>query len=235
MEHYPQLELLFWLATIVAFLGLAVDSTVRLKPRPRVQLERKMSLDRFFLVKASLLAVCMVCFGASFGVLSNYLAIYGKEVLGITSGTGTWFALLAVGLMMSRLQGAKALREGRLSQNAAGGMLISLLGYTAFWGLTNSWGYYGSALLIGLGNGHMWPAMQNMFINLAHNSQRGTANSSILISWDIGIGLGVLLGGMLTDAAGYGAAFATAAAINLVGVITYFTVARSHFERNKLR
>ena len=95
----------------------------------------------------------MVAFGFSFGVLSNYLAIYGKEVMGITGGTGTYFMLCSIGLIASRLQGGKALRQGRLTRNAGEGMVISLIGYTLFI-LVPGWiGYYGSALLIGLGNG----------------------------------------------------------------------------------
>ena len=148
----------------------------------------------------------MVFFGFCFGVLSNYLAIYGKQELGITGGTGTWFMLCSIGLILSRLQGGKALRQGRLTHNAAEGMVISLIGYTLFIlmptlggsklftihsSLFTFIGYYSSALLIGLGNGHMWPAFQNMMITMAHHNERGTANSTILISWDIGMGLGV--------------------------------------------
>ena len=90
-------------------------------------------------------------------------------------------------------------------------------------------GYYGSALLIGLGNGHMWPAFQNMTINVAHNNQRGTANSTILISWDIGMGLGILVGGIVSELLGYGAAFWTVVVVNATGVATFFLATRSFF------
>ena len=90
-------------------------------------------------------------------------------------------------------------------------------------------GYYGSALLIGLGNGHMWPAFQNMTINVAENNQRGTANSTILISWDIGMGLGILLGGVVSELAGYAAAFWTVVVVNATGVIMFFTATKQFF------
>ena len=90
-------------------------------------------------------------------------------------------------------------------------------------------GYYGSALLIGLGNGHMWPAFQNMTINVAHNNQRGTANSTILISWDIGMGLGILLGGVISENFGYDTAFWTVAAVNAVGTLLFFLATKAFF------
>ena len=90
-------------------------------------------------------------------------------------------------------------------------------------------GYYGSALLIGLGNGHLWPAFQNMMISVAHHNERGTANSTILVSWDCGMGLGILVGGVIAELLGYSAAFWTVAIINLAGVTLYFVRTRQFF------
>lgn len=231
-KYTASFELLFWIALIVACGGMAVDATVRTGDEVRGA-RFEMSLDRFFLVRGWLLGLNMVAFGFCFGVLSNYLAIYMKEVRGITGGTGTYFMLCSVGLILSRLQGGRALREGKLTHNAAEGMLISLVGYALFVMIPNAVGYYASALLIGLGNGHMWPAFQNMTINVASNNQRGTANSTILVSWDVGSGLGILLGGVVSEHLGYTAAFWVVVAVNAVGVLTYFAVTRRFFlERN---
>ena len=243
-------HLLFWLALLVATFGLIIDSKVKLTYRASKETKRKLSLDRFFLKRGWLIGVNMVFFGFCFGVLSNYLAIYGKQVMGITGGTGTWFMLCSIGLILSRLQGGKALRQGRLTQNAGEGMVISLVGYTIFilmptlvnsqfftfhFSLFTTIGYYGSALLIGLGNGHLWPAFQNMMINMAHHNERGTANSTILISWDIGMGLGILLGGILAELYGYAVAFWTVAGVNLVGVLLYFVRSQSFFLQRQIK
>ena len=263
-------ELLFWIALILACAGMMVDGTVK-SEKLRVKSEKfatavpkgegmagansslftfhfSLSWDRFFLVRGWLLGVNMVAFGFCFGVLSNYLAIYGKEQLGITGGTGTYFMLCSIGLILSRLQGGKALRQGRVTHNAAEGILISLIGYTLFilvptlaqqWSMFNGqcsmiFGYYASALLIGLGNGHMWPALQNMTISVAPNSKRGTANSTILVSWDVGMGLGILLGGIIAEHLGYAAAFWTVAAVNAVGVLLFFIATRQFFLKRNL-
>ena len=227
-------DFLFWLALVVACAGWLTDATVKFPEKEIVRNKSKLSFDRFFLVRGWLLGVNMIAFGFSFGVLSNYLAIYGKEEMGITGGTGTYFLLCSLGLMASRLQGGKALRQGRLTHNAGSGMVISLIGYTMFILVPNGIGYYSSALLIGLGNGHMWPAFQNMTINVAHNNQRGTANSTILISWDIGMGLGILLGGVIAEFLGYGAAFWTVVVVNATGVLTFFLATKTFFLQRNL-
>ena len=113
-------------------------------------------------------------------------------------------------------------------------MVISLIGYTLFILVPTWWGYYGSALLIGLGNGHMWPAFQNMTINVAHNNQRGTANSTILISWDIGMGLGILVGGVIAEFFGYASAFWTVVFVNASGVACFFLATKTFFLKRNL-
>ncbi len=242
-KYTHSFELLFWIALIVAVCGWMVDATVKLPEKEIVRNRQKLSWDRFFLIQGWLIGLNMVAFGFSFGVLSNYLAIYGKEVMGITGGTGTYFMLCSIGLILSRLQGGRALRKGRLTHNAGEGMVISLVGYTLFILMPTLMpghqgaimvGYYGSALLIGLGNGHMWPAFQNMTINVAQNNQRGTANSTILISWDIGMGLGILLGGVISELLGYSAAFWTVAVVNAAGVACFFLATKAFFLRRNL-
>ncbi len=241
-KYTASFELLFWIALVVACAGWLIDATVEFPEKEIVRNKSKLSWDRFFLVRGWLLGLNMVAFGFSFGVLSNYLAIYGMETLGITGGTGTYFLLCSIGLMASRLQGGRALRQGRLTHNAGEGMVISLVGYTLFILMPTLFpdnheavmaGYYGSALLIGLGNGHLWPAFQNMTISVARNNQRGTANSTILISWDIGMGLGILAGGVIAEHLGYGAAFWTVVLINALGVAGFFLATKAFFLERK--
>ena len=225
---------LFIMALLFSAAGLAVDFTLKLPARPAAK-RPPLSFDRFILLNGWSQGLCIVCYAFSYGVLATYLAIYGKEELGITGGTGLFFMLLSAGLILSRLTGSRSLRRGRVVQNASMGTVVSLFGYMLFAALHNPWGYYGAALVIGLGNGHMFPAFQTMFINLAENDRRGTANSTLLVSWDIGVGLGVLFGGMLAEYSGFHAAFWGAWAVNAAGVALFFAYARRHFLRNKLR
>jgi len=228
-------DIIFWLAMGVATIGLLIDSTVKIRPREKVEGKQPISLDRFFLTKGWSEALTMVCFAFSYGVMSTYVAIYGKERLGIESGSGLFFALVSIGLIISRLQGNKALREGRIAYNAGLGVCVSLVGYLVFAAVPNQVGYYAAALIIGLGNGHMYPAYQNMFINLAPHSQRGTANSSILVAWDVGLGIGILLGGVLAENYGYSSAFWAAWLVNLLGFLGFWLYVKGHYLRNKLR
>ncbi len=227
-------KLLFWISLGLAFLGYLCSTSVKLPKREKVADKPKFSLDHFFLSRAWLLAVNILFFGICWGVMSNFVALYGKKELGITDGTGIFFMILSAGLFVSRLFGAKSLRKGLLTHNALIGVLISLVGYGMFAFVVTPWSFYLSALLIGLGNGQMYPAFLNMFIKVARHDQRGTANSSILISWDLGMGIGILFGGIIAENIGFAEAFHATALMQAAGTLLFIFFTRSFFERRRL-
>ena len=225
---------LFWISLAVAMVGFWCSTAIRLPRRKPVEGKPPVSLDHFFLTRGWLLAVNIMLFGLCWGVMANYVALYGKERLGIVDGTGAFFAILSAGLFVSRLYGVKSLREGRLTENALEGALISTAGYTLFALAPGLWAFYLSALLIGLGNGRMYPAFLNMFISVARHDQRGTANSSILTAWDVGMGLGILLGGVFTQYLGYAAAFWFTAGSQTLGTLLIILFTRRFFLSRRL-
>ena len=238
-------QTLFAVSFAVTLAGVVLCATLHLKPRPSAKTgapsasprprAKLVSLDRFLLLKASSQAMCTLAFGVTYSVVTTYLAIYGREELGITGGTGLFFLLLAIGLIVSRLVGSKSLGEGKITQNALLGMCIALAGYAMFTGLHNRFGYYASALVIGLGQGYAWPAFLNMFLDLAPHERRGTANATILTSWDLGLGIGMLLGGVTAQRAGYHAAFWVSVGVYAAALALFLLHGKRHFERNRLR
>ena len=228
-------NIIFLIALCAAVIGFVINATVHFPVKEIVPNKNPISFDRFFLVKGWSEGVVIMSVGLSYGVLVTYLAIYGKEELGMTAGTGAWFAVLCTGLILSRLIGARSLRKGRVVQNVNRGILISVFGYLLFALMKNPVGFYGAAIIIGLGNGHIFPGMQTMFVNLAPNNQRGTANSTLLTCWDVGMGIGVVFGGIAIHHSGYSAAFWFAFIVNLLGVIFYFLYVKNHFIKHRLR
>ncbi len=223
-------NVLFIIALVVAAVGFMLGCTVHMRPHtPTPRTQKKVGLGNFILLNGWMLGCNMVFFGCCYGALSNYLAIYGKEVLGITGGTGTFFFLLAIGLILSRLQGNKSLRKGNFVRHALQGILFSTCGYTLFIACPGFMAYYGSALLIGLGNGHLWPAFQNMILGVARSTEYGTAMSTILCSWSLGIGLGIFLGGFLAEHLGYTFMFWAVAVLHCSGLGLFVLATRQFY------
>lgn len=235
-QHLHNFDLLFGMSMVVACIGFLLTYGIKLPDTAESHPQRtRFSWRKMFLLVGWSEGICIACFSFAYGILATYLAIYGQEVLGIVGGSGLFFALLSAGLIVSRLTGSKGLRNGKVVDNASHGIIVSFFGYLLFAAVHNYWGYYGAALIIGLGNGHMFPAFQNMFINLAPTRLRGTANSTQLTSWDIGMGLGVLLGGVMAESYGYSSAFWLAWAVQAFGVLFFLAYSRNHYLRKRLR
>lgn len=233
-KYTGSFEILFWTSLVIAFIGFISASTVKLPVKVIKKSRIHMDLDHFFLTRAWMMAINICLFGLCWGVMQNYVALYGQQELGITDGTGVFFAILSGGLILSRLTGHKALREGKMTMNCTQGVLLSLAGYFLFALAVNEYTFYLSGLLIGLGNGRMYPAFLNMFIRVARHDQRGTANSSILISWDFGMGLGILIGGVVAEYISFSAAFWTVAAMQATGALMFILFTRYFYERRAL-
>ena len=110
---------------------------------------------------------------------------------------------------------------------------IAETGFIIFVAVKHPVAYYLSACLIGLGNGHLYPAFLNMFINVARHDQRGTANSSILTGWDLGFGIGCLLGGVVAEHFGYNGTFWMVAIENAASVLLFFAASKQFFEKRR--
>ena len=74
-----------------------------------------------------------------------------------------------------------------------------------------------------------------LFVNLAPNSQRGTATSTYLTSWDIGIGIGMVVGGYIAEISTFKIAYLFGAILTVVSLIYFHRSVSTHFHQNKLR
>ncbi len=231
----PDYNWIFATALGVGLIGLGVGSLVREKKTEAVGAKQTLSLDRFLLLKGIPGAVTTVFLSFAYGVLSTYVAVYGVEEVGLTSGTGMFFVCLSGGLVVSRLISGKLINRGYLTEVSKAGIALLIVSFLCFVFLKHPLTFYGCGVAIGVGYGLLCPTLQTMFINLAHHNQRGTANATYLTSWDFGVGSGVLLGGIIAQHTSYSSAFLLGTFLLCIGLTLFLLWAGPYFDRNKLR
>ena len=202
------------------------------------------SYDRFFLMKGLRAGLCLLLLAIPYGMTTSYVSIYGKE-LGIESGMGVFFSLMAVGLIGSRLFSGKLVDKGFLTNVIAWGAFICSIGFFILASLKQLGfiseilplvGFYLVPFLLGVGYGMMFPAYNTLFVNLAPHNRRATASSTYLTSWDVGIGIGLVGGGKIADTAGgLPMAYLVGAVAATVSLLIFTKIAAPHFLQNKLR
>ncbi len=239
-ENYT---LLFVVALITAVIGCILASLVKVKFRqPLDRCGKMFSADRFLLFEGIPASLAFFMLAIPYGMTSSYIAIYAAEV-GIEHGVGVFFTIQGAGLIVSRLISGKQVDKGFITPTITRGIAIALVGVTGEAMLSLACGfniglgyvvYFLSAFLIGYGFGTIFPAFNTLFINMAPNSRRATANATYLTGWDVGIGAGMLLGGALS-VNGYSGSFAFSAILVVAALIYFTTFVARHFERHRLR
>ena len=70
----------------------------------------------------------------------------------------------------------------------------------------------------------LFPAIQTMIVNFGAHNQRGTANSTYFTGFDIGVGLGMLLGGIIADKTSLSTSLIVSSVLNLLAIIYYVKI-----------
>ena len=223
-------------------LGFLCAYLVKTPHKAPVQRE-PISLDRFILLKGIPAGISLLLLSIPYGMTTNYVAMYAKQI-GITTSTGFFFTLMAIGMAVSRLFSGKLVDKGMITQVIQAGMYLVCI---CFFGLSAcgwviEWFqeatlviFYLIALLLGIGFGTMFPAYNTLFVNLAPNSQRGTATSTYLTSWDVGIGIGMVVGGYIAEISTFKMAYFAGAILTVLSLFYFIRKVGPHFHRERLR
>ncbi|MCZ2128666.1 MAG: MFS transporter [Bacteroidia bacterium] len=190
------------------------------------------SLDRFILVKGIPILFNQLFLTFGWGTLVAFAVLYGKSI-GIEN-SGVFFLFLAAGIILSRVTSGKFVDKGYLEHMMVVALLAITIGFVGFALLHSIFYYCASALLIGIGYGTLFPALQTMYIDMATAHKRGTANSTYLTGFDLGIGIGMLVGAYLNGKFGFSNMYLFTAALCFISLVIFWFNSRKVFERNKL-
>ncbi len=242
LHDFYNYDVIFAFAIGSCFIGLIFAVLIKAPVKPRLPGTTVISLDRFVLLKGLRAGGALVLMSIPYAMTTSFVAMYGKE-LNVVGGVAWFFTMLAVGLICARFFSGRAVDRGKLTEMILLGTAFTVVAFLLlasskfFMGMNNLAGsvvYFASALLLGLSYGSIFPAYNTLFVSLAKHNQRGTANATYLNSWDLGIGIGLLLGGYLSQHAGYPATYTLGAILCGASFVVFITVVVAHFHKNRV-
>ena len=234
--------LLFLTSLITGIIGLVLGAMVRAPRKTIEKTEFKLSADRFFLKEGIRACFAFFLLAIPYGMTTSYMALYAAAS-GITHNAGLFFTVMAAGLITSRLNSGKRVDRGFVTETIIVGICIALVGgfgeailsTVSAWNIVAGYAtYFLTAFLFGYGYGTMFPAYNTLFINLAPNSRRATANATYLTGWDVGIGGGMLLGGYISEY-GYLYCYMIGVVLIFIALLFFKYIVTPHFHHHKLR
>ncbi|MBR5429734.1 MAG: MFS transporter [Firmicutes bacterium] len=221
-------RVMFLTAAGFALAGALVALTLRYR-EPRISglsFREGMRPRNLFDKRALPAGLTVLVFLLPYGAVTTFLAIYASTE-GLPGGGAFFFVMAAASALSRVLSGQIVDRwgEGPIVWLANASMCASLLllGLAA-----NNVTFFIAAVLFGLAFGTMPPAMQTMALRIVPEARRGAASSTYLCSFDVGMGLGGSIAGLLIKAGGYHAMFALMSLAMVISAALYFFWGRRH-------
>jgi predicted MFS family arabinose efflux permease len=160
-------------------------------------------------------ALITLVFFLSYGAVISFLPLLA-DTRGI-GNAGTFFMVMALALLGVRT------RAGRLSDRFGRGPVVvpagamMALSLTLLAGAGSDLALYGAGLLLGAGMGTAQPALMAWSADLVASRDRGKAVGTFHAAWELGIGAGSILFGLLLPLGGFTRLLLGAAALTLAG------------------
>ncbi len=220
-------------ALVMGALAILVICFINVPKRVPIEHRQPLSLDRFLLVKGLPILFNQIFITFGWGTLSAYAILYGIES-GVQNA-GLFFLFLAAGIIASRVISGKLVDKGHIHRVIIFAVAVVTLSFLSFALIHTVYAYNISAFFIGIGYGTLLPALQTIYIDMAPASQRGTANSTYLTGFDLGIGIGMLAGASMASKYGFENMYLLTSLLCFIGLLLYTFSSRKIFEKHRLR
>ena len=218
-------------AFAAAALGVGSVGLIRYPKREKVP-RPALSWDRFILLKALPAALSYALVAIPYGMLLSFVVLYGREI--DVPAPGFFFIYLAIGVGTARLISGRLVDHGKIHAVSIVSLIFLAVSFAVFACVHTSFVYFACALAIGIGFGVSVPAFQCLFVNVAPHQLRGTATSTYLTSFDLGMGIGMLSAGFIATHVNLATAYGVGSICCLLSLFVYLRWVQASYDRDKL-
>lgn len=147
----------------------------------------------------------------------------------IGMAVGPYF--LVVGMLVSKLSTQKAIDAGRHRMLVYISLAVLILTMLSYLFLNSGIHLLAAGFFFGLGYGILQPLFQAFVTGTTPAPQRGVANATYMLSYDVGIGIGSLLMGFMQESIGLPLGFALTAIAYAAGGVVYLSYVDGYYRR----
>ncbi len=221
---------MFVAGCIIGAASLACAYAIHMRKRfvvgKRIKLERNSLFDKNSIRPSMNVFITMIAYG---GLLS-FIALYGQE-LGIENSS-LYFLIFSAGIAAARITSGKEFDKNGPRRIITLCIILLIIGFPLLALAKNAVLFYISAIIIGFGNGVIFPTFQSMVNNVADPSHRGAANSTLYTAVDLGMGLGMIMAGFIAQQISLSAIFWTSTLVCAAGLLFFRFFVLGFYERN---
>jgi MFS family permease len=223
---------MFLSSMAIAFAGFLLVMLVKFPNYKKPPGKAGFTLSQVIELRTLPMALIQLLFGLTYGGLMSFITLYAKAYE--VGQAGVFFTVFAIGIAASRLvsgkifdrKGPKALMMTGLLAGAGGFLLLGLA--------NNFTGFMLAAILVGICMGVVMPTLQTMTNNVVEPQRRGAANATFITAFDIGIGGGSMLLGLLAEFTSLKSMYLVSAGILILSVSLFFMFVLAFYNKNRI-
>jgi len=215
----------------ISFASLVCAYAVHLRKRFLVGKRIQLRWNSLFEKSSIRLSINVFITMIAYGGLLSFIALYGREI-GIQNSS-LYFLIFSVGIGAARLTAGKEFDKKGPRRILTVCLILLIIGFPVLALAKNSLLFYLSAIIIGFGNGVIFPTFQSMVNNLADSMHRGVANSTLYTAVDIGMGFGMILAGLIAQHISISAIFWISSLVCFTGLIFFRCLVLKYYESHQ--
>jgi MFS family permease len=214
----------------ISFLSLMI--ALFTKTPSKTIIKRKFALTDLFHRKALPLSLCIFFLMIAYGSIVIFVGVYAAQK-GF-SNVASFFLCFAATLFLSRVFLGKLFDRGYVFRLILVGLLFTAIGMLCLGYAGNPTQFLAAGIMNGFGFGILLPTHQAAINNLVGPRERGAANSTYLVSYDLALGVASLLVGFLSDKISLGDIYAYSLFLVILSAGIFVFKAYPHYHRNVL-
>jgi MFS family permease len=178
-------------------------------------------------LRVSRLFLFMLSLCVAYGAWVSLAPLFARE-LGMQS-SAPLFTVYATAVLSTRAWGGRSYDKRGPKPSIVAGLFLLFCGWLSLglWG--SATGAVLGAVGVGLGFGLIMPSFNAMAMDLVEPSRRGAANALVFSAYDLGISLGAVGLGFLSEHLGLRLVFLLAAGLTVVAAVQFRLSALPHF------
>jgi MFS family permease len=223
-------NLMFASSALVAGLGFLIILGFRFPAYEKPAGYERFSLNRIIEPRTLPMALVQLVYGLTYGGLMTFITLYAKSHN--IENAGVFFMVFAAGIAVSRIISGRVFDRRGPAMLMAVGLTAGASGFVLL-GLTSEMsGFVAAAILAGVCMGVVMPSLQAMANNVVEPQRRGAANATFISAFDIGIGGGAMLLGLVAEMSSLEGMFLFSALLLLIALVIFFAYVMRFYKKH---
>lgn len=224
---------IFVLCTALSSIAIVLGALVKLPQRLKIDKVQhpKFTFSSLFEKNAIPVAIAAGILAFAYSGILSFISVYAKE-LGLLEAASFFFVVYAAFILISRPFTGRWFDIYGENRVVYPGIFLFAIGLFMLSQANTTFVFLLAGAVIGLGYGTLVPSLQTVAIKKADPSKRGLATSTFFTLFDIGIGLGSYVLGLLVVHIGFSSLYLILVGVVLFGLFIYYML---HGKRQGLK